>query len=443
MLHVTQPKAAAPTLAPIPAGARQLSGWSYVSMWLGDGFNIGNVTLGSSLVVAGVATLNLVQTLVAAAIAILLIAVIFCCNDQFGYRTGAPYVLQLRLSFGTAGAHFASLLRAVPAIVWFGFQSWTGALALNQILGFITQQPAHQVVACFVVLQIVQVLLALKGFRTIKVVTATVSLVVMVALLLALGLILTQHRSLIATHFVRIQGSWGLPFWGLVVAFLGNYTAIFESAADYARELRPGFTTRQRFGLYAAPIGFAYGTTLVTGALLAITTGLSSPVPALAQLFQQPVVTTFVSVFIVLGVITTNAVANIMPPAYVLTALFNLPQAVAVVCVGVLATFSCPWLLVQNTAATGLALFIKSYSIFLGPMTAIILIEYYAVRRRKVAVAQLYDTATQPAWRWQAPCALCVGALVAWRFVALSWLVGFAVGGLVYGVLKAIEKSRN
>jgi NCS1 family nucleobase:cation symporter-1 len=430
----------AKALAPIPAATRQLSGWAYASMWLGDGFNIGNVTLGASLVVAGTATLNLVQTLVAAGLAILLIALIFCCNDQFGYRTGAPYVIQLRLSFGVTGAKWASLLRAVPAIVWFGFQSWTGALALNQIVGFIVQQPVHQVVACFVALQLVQVVLALNGFRTIKVVTAAVSMVVLVALCVALGLILTQHGPVLATRFVHIQGSWGLPFWSLVVAFLGNYTAIFESAADYARELRPGFSTRQRFGLYAVPLTLAYGTTLVTGALLAVTTGLSSPVPALAQLFHQPVLTTFVAVFIVLGVITTNTVANIMPPAYVLTALFNLPQRVAVAGVGVLATFTCPWLLVQNTAATGLALFIKSYAIFLGPMTAIMLLEFYGVRGGQVQVAPLYAAATQPAWRWPALVALCSGAVVAWRFVDLSWLVGFGVGGLVYAGIMCWQK---
>ncbi|GAF40355.1 cytosine/purine/uracil/thiamine/allantoin permease family protein [Agrilactobacillus composti DSM 18527 = JCM 14202] len=60
-----------------------------MAMWLGDGFNIGNITLGSSLVVAGVATMNLLQTLMAAAIAILIIAVIFTLNDRFGYHTGA------------------------------------------------------------------------------------------------------------------------------------------------------------------------------------------------------------------------------------------------------------------------------------------------------------------------------------------------------------------
>lgn len=75
-------------LKPITAEQRRVGVLAYMAMWLGDGFNIGNITLGSSIVVAGIATLNLLQTLVAAGIAIIIISLIFTLNDRFGYRTG-------------------------------------------------------------------------------------------------------------------------------------------------------------------------------------------------------------------------------------------------------------------------------------------------------------------------------------------------------------------
>ena len=34
----------------------------YVFMWIGDGVNIGNMTLGASVIVAGMATVNVFQT---------------------------------------------------------------------------------------------------------------------------------------------------------------------------------------------------------------------------------------------------------------------------------------------------------------------------------------------------------------------------------------------
>ena len=46
----------------------------YIFMWMGDGVNLGNMTLGASVIVAGVATLNIFQTILAALV---------CNRDHF------------------------------------------------------------------------------------------------------------------------------------------------------------------------------------------------------------------------------------------------------------------------------------------------------------------------------------------------------------------------
>ena len=107
------------SLLPKKPEERKLNPWNYMSMWLGDGVNLGNMTLGGSLVVAGTAMMNIYQTLAAAFIAIAIISVIFSLNDSFGYKTGIPYVMQLRMSFGAKGSIISSLLRGIPAIVWY------------------------------------------------------------------------------------------------------------------------------------------------------------------------------------------------------------------------------------------------------------------------------------------------------------------------------------
>lgn len=440
---VPTPEPVAEDLLPIPAAKRHVGIISYMAMWLGDGFNIGNITLGSSLVVAGVATMNLMQTLLASGIAILIIAVIFALNDRFGYRTGAPYVMQLRLSFGIRGAKAASLLRGVPAIVWFGFQSWTGALALDQILMICSHGTLHNTAVCFGILLILQIALALHGFKSIKIVASIISAIVMVALVSVFVILVTQHQALLATRLVHVQGHWGLTFFGFILAFLGNYTAIFESAADYSRELRAGLSDHVRGFLYFIPILVAYGITILTGAMLAVVTGISSPVNAMGHLFGNGAITLFISIFIVLGVITTNMVANIMPPTYVLTNLLKIPQGWALAIVGALAAGSFPWLLVKNTSSAGLNTFIHAYSIFLGPMTAIILLEYYFERRQHVNLKHLYDSTTQLASRWNAPLALAIGAACALLQVDLSWFIGFAAGGISYFLLNRIHHEQR
>lgn len=429
-------------LKPIADNDRRVGMLAYMSMWLGDGFNIGNITLGSSIVVAGVATMNLLQTMVASGIAIIIISLIFTLNDRFGYRTGAPYVIQLRLSFGVKGAKLASLFRGIPAIVWFGFQSWTGALALNQIGLTLFHLTRNHTFACFLILQIVQVVMALWGFRSIKLVTGFIAAIVMVAMLGVFVILVTQHQTAIQQRLMVPAGSWGLPFFGFIVAFLGNYTAIFESAADYSRELKPNLSDRKRGLLYLVPIGLAYGMTILTGAMLAVVTGIASPVTAMAHLLNSSWMTVMVSFFIVLGTVTTNTVANIMPPTYMLTSLLKMPQQLATTIVGLLAVATCPWLLVQDSSAQGLAVFIHLYSIFLGPMTAIILIEYYCHRHQHIDLATLYDDRQQPKFTWRAPLALVVGAVSAAFLVNLSWFVGFFVGGLIYwqlGISKTVQ----
>lgn len=424
-------------LLPIKNEKRHVGPFAYMAMWLGDGFNIGNITVGSSLVVAGVATMNLLQTLVAIGVAIIFIALIFTFNDRFGYKTGAPYVMQLRLSFGAKGAKAASLLRGIPAVVWFGFQSWTGALALAQIskitLGI------SNVPVCFAILLVLQILLARRGFKSIKWFTSIISTIVMIALFSVFILLLTQHMGMITSKLVVTKGSWGLTLFSFIVAFLGNYTAIFESAADYSRELKPGMSNKYRGFLYLCPILFAYGITVLTGAMLAAVTGISSPVNAMAVLFHNNVITLLVSFFIVLSVMTTNMVANILPPTYVITNLFKTSQTVAMAIVGVLAACSFPWVLVKDSSSAGLNTFIHLYSLFLGPMTAIILIEYYVERRQHVNLKALYNVKNQKAIHWNAPLALMIGAGIAMTQVDLSWFLGFFAGGIAYFILNRVH----
>ncbi|MFP3589728.1 cytosine permease, partial [Paraburkholderia sp. SIMBA_055] len=65
------------SLTPKKDDVRTVRPLDYIFMWIGDGVNLGNMTLGASLIVAGIATLNVVQTMAAAIIAIGIISIIF------------------------------------------------------------------------------------------------------------------------------------------------------------------------------------------------------------------------------------------------------------------------------------------------------------------------------------------------------------------------------
>lgn len=67
------------SLKPNTEKDRTLGPFGYMSMWVGDGVNMGNMTLGASIIVLGVATLNAVQTFAAALVAIGIISINNIC----------------------------------------------------------------------------------------------------------------------------------------------------------------------------------------------------------------------------------------------------------------------------------------------------------------------------------------------------------------------------
>ncbi|MGE8081134.1 NCS1 family transporter [Peribacillus loiseleuriae] len=424
------------SLNPKTEESRTVGPVTYAFMWIGDGVNLGNMTLGASLIVAGAATLNIFQTLAAAAIAIGIISTFFALNDRLGYRTGVPYVVQLRMSFGLKGSIVSSLLRGIPAIVWYGFQSWIGGTALNEIAKVVTGGSFDNVVICFVVIQLVQIVLSMYGFHAIAWVETVASVVIMLALIYVFGVLLTSHSDVVVEKWVHAKGTWGLPFFAFIMMFMGNYAAIFLSAADYSRELKTGISDTKRGFLYFTPILIAYGFVLTIGAMLASATGNSNPVKAFAIVVDNSYITVGVSAFIVLGVIAVNMVANIVPPTYVITLLTKLKYKTAVTITGLLALVSFPWVLVQDSSAEGLGLFILIYSAFLGPIVSILLIEYYILRKQKVNVADLYKE--DGPFAGYNPCAILamlIGAGAAFMKVELAWIIGVVVAGIAYILL--------
>ncbi|WLV25256.1 NCS1 family transporter [Aciduricibacillus chroicocephali] len=431
-------------LRPTEKEDRHIGPLTFMSMWVSDGVNLGNMTLGASLLVAGAATLNMVQTFVAAGIAIAIISIVFALNDRPGYRTGIPYVIQLRQSFGRKGTVFASLFRAIPGVFWYGVQSWIGGTALNEIVKFITKGTFNNIGICFAILVAVQIGLSLFGFGAVKWVGTIASVVIGAGLIYVFIVLLQSYPEKISHRWVEAKGTWGLPFFGFIMVFMGNYAATFLSAADYSRELKPGISDTKRGLLYFSPIFLAYGFVLTIGAMLSAATGDANPVKAFSVVVDNDYIKLGMSAFIVLGVIATNMVANIVAPTYVITLLTKMKYKTAAIITGLIACCTFPWLLVKDQSASNLNVFVLIYCAFLGPIAAIMLIEYYVLRKQKLDIDELYKKdGIFSGINWAAVLALLVGAGAAFIQLKLAWLIGFIIGGIVYWLLMkfAFKKS--
>ena len=96
-----QEKKQASSLAPIKEKDRIMNWGSNTMLWLGGCISIGTLTMGSAQLEKG---LNLIQLFAAVFLGSLILVIGIALNDQFSYKTGAPYAIQLKSAFGTKGS---------------------------------------------------------------------------------------------------------------------------------------------------------------------------------------------------------------------------------------------------------------------------------------------------------------------------------------------------
>ncbi|MCB1353875.1 MAG: NCS1 family transporter [Rhodobacteraceae bacterium] len=413
-----------------PQKTRIMDPWSYLFAWLGGCVSIGTFTVGSGLV----GTLNLVQTIVAITIGCLVIGLALAINGQAGHKYGIPMMVQARTSFGFTGNKLPALVRSVPAIVWFGFQSWVGAGALNLVSA--TMFGFDSVIFWFVAFQFLQIGLSIFGFHGIKWVENIGSVFIIGALIYMFVSVLNRYGDAIGTNLVDAEGTWGAPFWGATMLFMGIYATMMLNVSDYSRELHKTVGPFRQVMIYANSILPATLFMGMIGIMVSSATGVVDPIDVFASAVDNPVLLVVTLLFIAFAQLTTNILNNVVPPAYALMETFGLSFRKSAVIVGLLAFCAFPWELVKDESAAGLNLFIQTYSAFLGPIFAVMVVDYYAIRKRTLDIAAHYDaTGPYAGINWAGVIASAIGVVFALIFSGISWYASLIPAGLSYYLL--------
>ncbi|WP_201746195.1 cytosine permease [Veronia nyctiphanis] len=159
-------------------------------------------------------------------------------NGEAGYKYGIPFMVQARSAFGFVGTKLPGIVRAVPAIVWYGFQSWVGARALNAVSA--TLFGYDNMVIYFILFQFIQIGLSIFGFQGIKWLENIGSGFILISLVYMFISIINKYCDEITTNLVNIEGTWGVEFWSAAMLFLGIYSTMMLNVSDYSRELKKG-----------------------------------------------------------------------------------------------------------------------------------------------------------------------------------------------------------
>lgn len=419
-----------------PAKERIMDPLSYAASFMGGCVSIGTFSMGASLI--GVLTIP--QAILAMIIGCLVISVALVLIGNCGHKYGIPYTVQLRSSFGTSGVKIPGALRGIPAIIWFGYQSWVGAGAINSCLKILFGFSNLPIV--FALFTILQVALAIRGFKEIKWLENFSCIFIIGILIYMLYVVKTQFAVEIGDSFSHVTGTWGLPFWAATTAFLGIYSTMIINASDYSRNVKervgPVFTG-SLYTVAILPVTLFMG---LIGLLVTAATGNSDPVTVFSTTMGSKTLTIVTLLFIAFAQVTTNVLNNIVPPAYVLMESFKMKWSHATVLVGVLSVCCMPWKLVTEQSAAGLSLFTKFYSAFLGPIFAVMVVDYYILRKKKLDINDMYNK--EGAFKginWAAIIAIIVGSLCSLLIMDLSWYVSLIPTGLMYYILMKNMKS--
>ena len=422
-----------------PTKARIMDNFSYWASFLGGCVSIGTFSMGASLI----GKLTVTQAILAMSIGCVVIAIGLVLIGNMGHKYGIPFTVQLRSSFGTTGVKIPGILRGVPAIVWFGFQSWVGAGAINMCLKLLFGFDNLPVV--YVLFTVLQIGLSINGFKGIKWLE-NVSCVFLIGILAyMLYVVKTKFSVELGDRFSQIEGSWGFPFWAATTGFLGIYSTMIINASDYSRhvsEKTRGSTTGLIYVLSILPVTLFMG---LIGLLVSTATGNSDPIEVFATAMDNNVLTVITLLFIAFAQVTTNVLNNVVPPAYILMDAFKMKWSHATIVVGILSMCVMPWELVTAESADGLDIFIKIYSAFLGPIFAVMVVDYYILRKQTCNVNDLYDKqGVFKGINWAGIIAIAVGSLCSLVVVDLSWYVSLIPSGLTYYVLmKTLSSSAN
>ncbi|MFB6572520.1 NCS1 family nucleobase:cation symporter-1 [Streptomyces noursei] len=453
-----------------PAAKRTWGTYSVFALWMSDTHAISNYAFAASLFVLG---LPAWEVFLALLVGITIVYWLMNRMGHAGHRTGVPYPVLARASWGVYGANIPALLRAVMAVAWYGIQTWLASTAVvlltlqiapgldaynhNSVLGLSTLGWI-----AFMVMWGLQAALLTRGMEFIRKVQdfATGPVVWLVVLALAVYLVIAAHGDISLTRSLTgLSGTAQLRQSLIAVSLtVATFLTLVLNYADFAR-FTPDHRSYRRGNLVGLPVNFtafAVVAVLVTAGTIAVFgEAIYDPVKVI-QKIDNPVVTVIGALAFIVATIGINVVANFVSPAYDFANL--LPKYLDFkrggMITAVLAVLVMPWKLYSS--ALVIQYFLGALGAFLGPLVAILLVDYYLVRRGRIDVDALFSADAAGAYFYRrgynpkaviaflpaAAASASVALIPAFDAAApFSWIFGMGISGLLYAFVSRRERA--
>ncbi|WP_207956024.1 NCS1 family nucleobase:cation symporter-1 [Rubrobacter marinus] len=412
-------------LAPTGPEERTWTTYNIAALWIGMAIVITTYTIASGLMAAG---MNWWQALLTISLGNVIVLIPMLLNAHAGTRYGVPFPVFVRASFGVRGANFAAIARALVACGWFGIQTWIGGLALDALLGAVwggwAAVPGHTAITfiAFWAIQLAIILTGVEGVKWFESYTAPLLIAGSVALLVW-GFYAGGGVGSVFSNSAQLQQG-NTPFWSLfwpsLAANVGYWITLSLNIPDFTRYAKSqrSQVVGQSLGLPLTMTAFSFVGIAVTAATVVVFgEAIWDPVTLITRLTAGlPVVLIIAMIIIVLAQISTNMAANVVSPSFDFSNLA--PKRISFrtggIITAVIGIVSFPWYL-YNSVGAYIFTWLVGYGSLLGAIGAVMIADYWIVRRRQLDLADLYKHdgryAYSNGWNWRAIIAVFVGVV--------------------------------
>jgi NCS1 family nucleobase:cation symporter-1 len=452
-----------------PASRRNWRAYDLFAMWMSDVHNLGNYTFAAGLLVLGMNAWQIFSSLL---VGFALIYVGMNLMGRIGQRTGVPFPVVSRISFGVWGANVPALIRAVIAIMWYGIQTYLASVAVDILLltawPGLTSWTHHSFIGLnalgwisFLTLWVVQALIISRGMESVRKFQDFCGPAIWIVMIALAGWILVKahwHIPLATSPTSVSTGEQVRQWFGAIGLILATYGTLMLNFGDFSR-FAPDERTVRRGNFWGLPINstaFALVSVIVTaGSIKVFGKAITDPAELIAKV-HHPVVMVIGALTFAIATMGVNIVANFVSPAYDLANVW--PQKITFRVGGLISTAAAllvtPWNLFSNPTVVNY--FLGGLGAFLGPLFGIIMVDYYLVKRGRIDVAQLFRAdADSPYYYHKGVNPKAIGAFVPTAAISAtlalvpafsdvapySWFIGTATAALLYLVVARNDRA--
>ncbi|KAJ5804915.1 hypothetical protein N7474_010802 [Penicillium riverlandense] len=395
-------------LDPVPSDMRKWTVLSFIGYWVSDSFSVANWQMASGIIAIG---LSWKESLGMVALGFFILSIVISMNGAIGSIYHVSFPVIARASWGFWGSYIPVISRLILAVFWFATQVVNGGNSVAVMIGAIWPSfleipntlPEHEGITTqgmvgfliFWLLQIPFLLIHPNKLRWLFLVKSIIVPTAWVAMLIW-AFVSTSNGGRIFSQKSRLTGSsYGWAMMSSLTSVIGNYATLSVNQADFSRYSRVSprwhilyVVLLPAFFTFIAFIGVAVSS---AGQAKYHTESIPWDPNVLISLWSNRSCRFFGAFSFALAALGSNISANSLAAANDFTALAPLFLNIRrgqVLC-ALLAWALVPWKILAS--AGNFLNFMSAYAIFLGPIAAIMLCDYWIVKHRRYDCVALYQ----------------------------------------------------